>query len=95
MIGIWIVTAVIVVLNLYGLWIMSYDKRQAQHHKSRVPEKKLFTIAFLGGGLGTYWGMFRYRHKTKHLSFRLLFPLAAIWCVVLYVVVFKVVWLVR
>jgi uncharacterized membrane protein YsdA (DUF1294 family) len=91
--GMWIVAAVIVGVNLYGLWIMGYDKSQAKHKNRRVPEKKLFTIAFLGGGLGTYWGMMRYRHKTKHLSFRLLFPLAALWCLVLYGVVFRVVWM--
>ncbi|MGZ4031404.1 MAG: DUF1294 domain-containing protein [Tumebacillaceae bacterium] len=89
--GIWIVLALIVVVNLYGLWIMGYDKKQAKHKSRRVPEKRLFAIAFLGGGLGTYWGMMKYRHKTQHLSFKLLFPLAALWCLVLYWAVFRVV----
>ncbi|MGZ6507152.1 MAG: DUF1294 domain-containing protein, partial [Tumebacillaceae bacterium] len=42
--GIWIVLALIVVVNLYGLWIMGYDKKQAKHKSRRVPEKRLFAI---------------------------------------------------
>lgn len=87
--GLWIVLAIFVVLNLYGFAIMGYDKRQAQHHKYRVPEKRLFAIAFCGGGLGTLWGMRKFRHKTQHLSFRVLFPLAAVWCLVMYTYLFR------
>lgn len=84
-----ILSALILAANLYGFAVMGYDKKQAQKQRQRVPEKRLFAIAFLGGGLGTLWGMRHFRHKTQHLSFRLLFPLAAIWCLALYFLICK------
>ncbi|WP_311594642.1 DUF1294 domain-containing protein [Priestia endophytica] len=40
-----------------------------------MSEKTLFLIALLGGALGGIIGMYTYRHKTKHLSFKVGFPL--------------------
>lgn len=59
----------LVVLNLIGFMIMGHDKSQASNHGRRVPEKRLFTIAAVGGALGAWLGMKVYRHKTKHPSF--------------------------
>ena len=42
--------------------------------KRRVPEKRLFLLALLGGGLGATAGMFVFHHKTRHWTFRLGFP---------------------
>lgn len=36
----------------------------------RVPEKTLFLLAALGGGLGALIGMRVWHHKTLHRSFR-------------------------
>nr|WP_239635419.1 DUF1294 domain-containing protein [Paenibacillus sp. H1-7] len=57
------------VLNIAGFMMMGYDKSQAVHHGRRVPEKRLFAVAAVGGALGAWLGMKIYRHKTKHLSF--------------------------
>ncbi|MBQ5341076.1 MAG: DUF1294 domain-containing protein, partial [Oscillospiraceae bacterium] len=37
-------------------------------------EKALFLLAAGGGSIGSIAGMFTFRHKTKHLSFRIGFP---------------------
>lgn len=62
-------------LNLIAFVIMFIDKRRAIHHQWRIPEKTIFTIAFFGGAAGAFAGMYLFRHKTKHLSFRILLPL--------------------
>ncbi|HHY11587.1 MAG TPA: DUF1294 domain-containing protein [Firmicutes bacterium] len=53
---------------------MGYDKYQACRRRRRVPEKALFAAALTGGSLGILVGMFFFRHKTKHLSFRMGIP---------------------
>jgi len=57
------------------MWI---DKRKAQKGSWRIPEKTLFTITLLGGGIGTILGMYAFRHKTKKLSFSIGFPVILI-----------------
>lgn len=56
-------------VNLIGFAMMAYDKSQARNGGQRVPEKRLFAFAALGGALGSWIGMRTYRHKTKHMTF--------------------------
>ena len=58
-----------VVINLMGLIMMGYDKRKARRDAWRIPERRLFTVAAIGGSLGVLYGMYWFRHKTKHRSF--------------------------
>ncbi len=62
-------------VNLAAFGLMGVDKGRARRGKWRVPEKTLFLPVALGGGLGGVLGMRVFRHKTKHLAFRLGFPL--------------------
>lgn len=81
----WIYLGVCATLNLFGYGLMAYDKRQARRAGWRVPEKQLFLVAFLGGGIGAWLAMAQLRHKTKHWSFRLLMPMAGLVTLALYV----------
>lgn len=56
-------------VNLAALAVMGYDKGQAKRRGRRVAEKRLFTLAAVGGSVGIWLGMQFFRHKTKHLSF--------------------------
>lgn len=71
-------TAVLGVLSIIGLISMAVDKSKAKRGAWRIPEKALFAIAFLGGGLGSLIGMYAFRHKTKHVSFVIGIPIGAI-----------------
>lgn len=71
-------TAVLGVLSIIGLISMAVDKSKAKRGAWRIPEKVLFVIAFLGGGLGSLIGMYAFRHKTKHVSFVIGIPIGAI-----------------
>lgn len=68
----------IVAINLFGFFIMWLDKRKAKKGAWRIPEKTLFIITGLGGGIGTIAGMYTFRHKTQKLWFVIGFPLIAI-----------------
>ena len=63
---IWIYLAVI---NVIGFLSMGIDKAKAKKGAWRVPEKTLFLFPLLGGGLGSWIGMYVFRHKTKHWYF--------------------------
>ena len=66
------------VINIFGFFIMWLDKQKAKKGKWRIPEKMLFIITTLGGGIGTTSGMYAFRHKTQKLGFVIGFPFITI-----------------
>jgi uncharacterized membrane protein YsdA (DUF1294 family) len=58
----------VVTFLLYG-----YDKRQAVTGGTRVPELALHAAALLGGSPGALLGQQLFRHKTRKLSFQMVF----------------------
>ena len=80
----------LIVINLIGFFIMGLDKYKAKKGKWRTPEKTLFTITLLGGGIGTIAGMYHFRHKTKKLYFTVGLPTITIaeFIFVLYMIFF-------
>ena len=58
-----------VVINIIGFLIMYIDKQKAKRGAWRIPEKTIFIITALGGGIGTIAGMHTFRHKTQKLQF--------------------------
>ena len=57
---------------------MLIDKRKAEKGKWRIPEKTLFIITALGGGIGTITGMYVFHHKTRKLQFTIGLPFITI-----------------
>jgi len=64
----------IAIASLVSFIVMGFDKRMAKRHRRRVPEATLFSLAAIGGSPGILLGMYIFRHKTRHLSFRLGIP---------------------
>ena len=64
----------LIIINVIGFLAMLIDKKKAQKGAWRIPEKTLFIITLLGGGVGTIAGMYIFRHKTKKLKFTIGFP---------------------
>ena len=64
----------LLIINLLGFFIMWLDKNKAKRDAWRIPEKTLFIITGLGGGIGTTLGMYVFRHKTKKIAFVIGFP---------------------
>ncbi|WP_026563364.1 DUF1294 domain-containing protein [Bacillus sp. UNC41MFS5] len=73
---IWLV--VYFIMNIAGLVIMWEDKKRAKKHEYRISERTLWLVALFGGAVGATAGMQLYRHKTKHTSFKIGFPVLAI-----------------
>jgi uncharacterized membrane protein YsdA (DUF1294 family) len=79
-------------MTLLGFAVMGIDKRKAKQRAWRIPEKTLFVIAFLGGGIGSLLGMYVFHHKTKHKKFVLWLPVAALLYLVIILRLFGFVW---
>lgn len=79
----------LLIISFIGYWSMRNDKRKAITHSRRTPEKTLFLYALLGGSVGSMAGMAVFRHKTRHLSFKLGMPLILIMQIVLIYLVGK------
>ena len=64
--------------NIVTFILMGTDKSKAVKAKRRIRERTLFIAAFLLGAIGIMAGMYLFRHKTKHRSFRIFVPVAII-----------------
>ena len=63
-----------IVVNFIGFVLMGIDKRKAIKNAFRIPEATLFSVALVGGSIGSILGMLIFRHKTRHWSFKLGMP---------------------
>ena len=63
------------IVNIIGFLLMGIDKKKAIQNQWRIPEKSLFLCSILGGSIGTWAGMYAFRHKTKHWYFVIGMPL--------------------
>lgn len=80
------------IMNVFGFLLMGMDKKRAASNGRqrrqfwRIPEKHLFLCSAMGGCLGTWIGMYVFRHKTRHWYFVVGMPaIAALWAVLLFV----------
>ena len=69
-----VVGGYLLLMNIVG-YVMYSDKRRAIKHRFRIPERMLFIVSLLGGSIGTWAGMYLFRHKTKHWYFVVGMPL--------------------
>jgi uncharacterized membrane protein YsdA (DUF1294 family) len=72
-----------IVINVIGFFAMWLDKQKAKKGKWRIPEKTLFMITAIGGGIGTTAGMYTFRHKTKKIYFVIGLPTITILEIIL------------
>lgn len=80
----------LLVMNLFTFLIMGIDKKKAKKGSWRIPEKTLFTLVTLGGGIGGIAGMHIFKHKTKKTRFIIGFPLIIIMQIIVVITIFVV-----
>lgn len=74
----WLPAAIYALMSVVAFALYGYDKKQARHSGQRTPEKLLHGIELLGGWPGALLAQQVFRHKTRKLSYQLLF-----WLIVL------------
>lgn len=65
-------------INIVLYVTMVIDKKRAIKDGWRIPEKNMFVMSVLGGGLGGLMAMVFKRHKNRHMDFILVFTTTAI-----------------
>lgn len=65
---------------------MYVDKRRAIKRKWRISEHTLILNSILGGSIGALIGMYAFRHKTKHLKFKLGIPIILTFQLILIII---------
>ena len=70
--------AVYLLWNVFVFCLYAADKRRARRNAWRVRERTLILCAFCQGAVGALAGVYLLRHKTQHLKFTVLIPLALI-----------------
>jgi len=69
------IVCALLVWNITVFILYGKDKQKALDRKRRISEKTLLLSAFFMGGIGALFGMWYFRHKTKHWEFKVLVPL--------------------
>lgn len=64
----------IAAINIIAFIVYGIDKLKAKKGYWRIPESTLLLLAAFGGSIGAWCGMMVWRHKTKHLKFRIGVP---------------------
>jgi uncharacterized membrane protein YsdA (DUF1294 family) len=64
----------LLLVNIMAFSLMGMDKRKAKKNQFRISERTLFMSAIVGGTPGSIAGMYVFRHKTRHPSFKIGMP---------------------
>ncbi len=63
-----------ILINIIGFLSMYIDKKKAIKKRHRIKESTLLLVALIGGSIGSFVGMYAFRHKTKHKKFTIGIP---------------------
>lgn len=79
----------IFLVNLIAFVLIYTDKQKSIRKKWRIKESTIIFLSLIGGSIGTYIGMYTFRHKTKHLKFTLGVPMIILAQVLAYIFIIK------
>lgn len=65
---------VLIIWNVFVMLLYGADKLKAIHNKRRISEKMLIGCSLLFGGVGALCAMEVFRHKTRHIKFKIIIP---------------------
>ncbi|HBV99360.1 MAG: hypothetical protein JL50_21735 [Peptococcaceae bacterium BICA1-7] len=76
----------LLLVNLWGYFMMGQDKSRSRAGAWRIPERRFLLVSLAGGAAGVILGLRSFRHKTRHFKFTVVVPailfiqvLAAVW----------------
>jgi len=86
-IGLTLLRALFVGVNVATLLAYGYDKGAAQNGRQRVPEAALHLLAAAGGTPGAFVGQLLFRHKTRDWKFQAVFWSIAIVQIIILLII--------
>jgi len=85
----WMPIVYILLINLIAFSAMWWDKWKASKQEWRIAEVTLHIFGFLGGAVGIFLGMYRFRHKTQKRSFQAIATIGLIVSLIIYWIVIQ------
>lgn len=73
-----------IIMSALTFLLMYIDKHRAIKGEWRIPESTFMNLSILGGGIGSYIGMYTFRHKTKHPKFTIGIPFTILFNIITY-----------
>ena len=70
LLGVWLAAVNLAAFLTFGLDKWRAKRKERRSSVRRVPERRLFLLAILGGSVGALLGMRIFHHKPLHPSFR-------------------------
>ncbi|MEG0230303.1 MAG: DUF1294 domain-containing protein [Oscillospiraceae bacterium] len=77
-----------ILINIIWFILYGIDKNKAKNRKWRIKEFTLLFGGFLGAGFGSFLAMQIFKHKTKHLKFKILVPIFIFLHIILLLIIF-------
>lgn len=71
----WVFAGWYIMFNIIGMCVTMTDKERARHDRTRIPERTLMLLGFLGGAPMMWVTMLLIRHKTRRAKFMIMMPL--------------------
>jgi uncharacterized membrane protein YsdA (DUF1294 family) len=68
----------LLIINVISFSMMGLDKHYAINDMRRIPERHLFLIGYIGGALGLWLGLKKFRHKSLKKKFSYGLPVLSI-----------------
>ena len=78
----------LIAVNILAFILMWYDKGKAKKKDSRIVS--LLLLSFIGGALGLFIGMYKFRHKTLKRSFRAVAIIGLFVSLLIYWIAFRI-----
>ncbi|MHA2424743.1 MAG: DUF1294 domain-containing protein [Candidatus Thorarchaeota archaeon] len=85
----WTPIVYVLLINLIAFLAMWWDKWKASKQEWRVAEATLHVIGFIGGAVGIFAGIYRFRHKTQKRSFQALAVVGLVVSLIIYWIIFQ------
>lgn len=77
-----------IVITIFGIVLVAYDKLKAVNQSRRIKDRLLLYTALFGGAFGMYMTMLLLRHKTRQRLYMISLPLMIILHLFVYYIVY-------
>lgn len=68
-----VASAYLLTISLVTYFVYGIDKKKARNDERRVSEETLHLLAVFGGSVAAFYAQRHFRHKTKKLSFQIVY----------------------
>lgn len=77
----------LIFINIIAFIFFGVDKKKAVKNKWKIKESILLLFSFIGGGIGSLFGIYLFHHKTKKKKFTFGVQLLTVLFIIIYIII--------